>query len=91
MAKIVKNKARRWAHSDLIPGRRGKARLGGDSIIKVIVVEDRGLIGYKGRQLVRVRYADPDSDPESSFEVAAEDLVLDKVRGGFGKTRVSAK
>ncbi|HZK82892.1 MAG TPA: hypothetical protein VFC46_17545 [Humisphaera sp.] len=81
MAKIVKKKASRRPRSAIIPGRRGKVNLAGDSIIKVIVVEDRGYIGYKGRQLVRVRYADPDSDPESSFEVAAEDLVLDKVRG----------
>jgi hypothetical protein len=63
----------------VIPGQLGRVRLGGDNLVKVIIVEDRGPVGYKGRQLVRVRFADEDdADMSSSFEVAAEDLILDK-------------
>jgi hypothetical protein len=79
--KKKKKKAGRRARLAGIVGRQGKVWFGEHSSVKVIVVEDRGPVGHLGRQLVRVRYADPDSDPESSFEVAAEDLVLDKVRG----------
>ena len=80
MAKTAKKKTGRQPRSAGIAGRRGKVWFGEHSSVKVIVVEDRGPIGHLGRQLIRVRYADPDSDPESSFEVAAEDLVLDKMR-----------
>ena len=76
MAKKSAQKRPRRTGGRLTPGRHGRVRFGGGSEVKVVVVEDRGPVGYTGRRLVRVRYADPEADPASTFEVPADELVL---------------
>ena len=57
-------------------GAHAKVRFSPISAVAVEIVEDRGLIGFGGRRLVRVRYLPSSGDPDSTFEVAADDLVL---------------
>jgi len=40
------------------------------------VVEDRGNLGVGGRQIVRVRELGPYSDPDSTYEVRADDVTI---------------
>jgi hypothetical protein len=75
MAKIAKKKSRRRAEHHGIVGRHGRIRFGQRSV-KVVVVEDRGPVGYSGRRLVRVRFVDPTTDPSNSFEIPVDELVL---------------
>jgi hypothetical protein len=80
MAKLAKKKKKwRRSHGGIV-GRQGEVRFG-ESSVKVIVVEDRGPIGYSGRRLVRVRFVDPEADPSNSFEIPTDELVLAAPRG----------
>jgi hypothetical protein len=77
MAKASLQKGRGSKSRAMTVGRRGKIRFG-NSDVRVVVVEDRGHIGSRGRQLVRVRLADNADDPERTFEVPADELVFSK-------------
>jgi hypothetical protein len=64
----------------LSPGDRAVIHFGTSAVV-VEVVEDRGPVGSRGRHLMRVRRLDGDTvEPESTFEVAAEELT--PVRNG---------
>jgi hypothetical protein len=75
-ARKRRSKRRRKQRAQGIVGRQAKIRMGQEDI-NVIILEDRGNVGYAGRRLVRVQLADPQSDPSiTSFEIPADDLIL---------------
>ena len=39
------------------------------------IVEDRGPIGYHGRQLLRVRFVSPEGEEQPTFEIPADDVA----------------
>jgi hypothetical protein len=75
MAKSHSMKQKTQKNAELAVGRIGRIRFGLNDV-QVIVVEDRGSVGSAGRRLVRVRFAESEGDPDSTFEVPADELVL---------------
>ena len=74
MRKPAKKNRKNSTGLDFPVGQCRKVRFG-DSTMKVEIVEDRGNVGLAGHHLVRVRYVNPYSDPTSTFEVYAENLL----------------
>ena len=78
MGKAVASKPARKSNPRFIPGQEGIVRFGHESNVRVVVVEDRGTIGPAGPHIVFVRTNNPDDDTATTFEVYAENLVLNK-------------
>ncbi len=49
----------------------------GAMTIHARVIEDRGHLGIRGRQIVRIEVIDADADEPWRFEVPAEEVVLE--------------
>lgn len=58
-------------------GRHVTFRIGQEKF-NAVIVEDRGHIGKAGRQILRIKTmnSNPDLDPDSTFEMPAEELTL---------------
>ena len=86
MRQTTKKAAARPKHRKLPIGARAKVRLS-VHLLPVQIVEDRGMIGAGGRQLVRLRFTDPDMDGGTTFESAVDNLIFRKPRPAKSKKR----
>lgn len=64
------------AESPFRIGQRLAVRFPG-GLVPVMVVEDRGRIGARGRHILRVRTLDESEENRDTFEVATENVVLE--------------
>jgi hypothetical protein len=77
MAEKITHQRKHSKKTALSVGARGKIRFG-QSKVGVEIVEDRGPVGTAGRRLVRVRYLTSPAEPDSTFEVPADEVVLSR-------------